>query len=114
MSSTKSARLELPCKTLLSSYASNPIGRVSRRVSFSLRKMSQATGKSVPHQELGEQSAVGQKSCIRRCEPLVVANGSANAGGNQARGKGAHAGYQHVVFCPCEFFNRPERDNVTN
>src|SRR5438874_13391024 len=51
---------------------------------------------------------------MRRCAPLVVANGSANAGGNQARGKGAHAGYQHVVFCPCEFFYRPERDNVTN
>jgi len=53
-------------------------------------------------------------SIENRCAPLVVANGSADAGGNQARGKGAHAGYQHVVFCPCEFFYRPERDNVTN
>src|SRR5439155_24708285 len=51
---------------------------------------------------------------IRHCAPLVVANGSADAGGNQARGKGAHAGYNHVVFCPCEFFYRPKRDNATN
>src|SRR5882724_2523552 len=67
-----------------------------------------------PHQEQSKQSSIGEERCICRRTPLVVTQGSANAGSNKTRRKGAQARDKDVVSRPFQFFSRPKRDSVTD
>src|SRR6266446_1708855 len=67
-----------------------------------------------PRQEQSKQPGVGEERCICRRTPLVVTQGSANAGSNQTRRKRAQARDKNIVSRPFQFFPCPERDNVTN